>query len=202
MILGKKVILTFILLFFLSLNLKASKWTDWKDTNFVPIKFNDIQQLIGNGSFINSYSEGKMDAGKKATQYWIENYSSEGYLILNYLKMPQGWIITDSGNDKKYIISEAQYLLNVDRKDNPIRKIKKRDIERYRDVHNNVVPYVFFDYENSSCIIFKKGFFKRDSGFVVSANDDETLSGVFCKNQDTIDQNFAHQLINSIQVKQ
>ena len=142
-----------------------------------------------------------MDAGKKAEQYWIENYSSEGFLLLSYLKMPQGWIITDSGNDKKYIISQAQYLLNIERKNNPIRKIKKRDIERYRDIYNNVVPYVFFDYEDSSCIIFKKGFFKRDSGFVASANDDETLSGVFCKNQGAIDQNFANQLIDSIQVK-
>ena len=85
---------------------------------------------------------------------------------------------------------------------NAIESLKKRDIERYRDIHNNVVAYVYFDHEGSSCIIFKKGYFKTQSGYVPSSHDSETLVGVFCKNSGTIDEIFAHQLINSMELKQ
>ena len=73
--------------------------------------------------------------------------------------MPPGWHITGSGNDKKYIIRKGEYLLNIE--NNPLDRIKKRDIERYRDIHDNVVAYVYFDHEDLSCIIFKKGYFKN-----------------------------------------
>ena len=48
-------------------------------------------------------SEGKLDAGKIAYQYWIENYTENGYLLINLVKMPPSFVIASSGNDKKYI---------------------------------------------------------------------------------------------------
>ena len=109
-------IILLVLLF--SLNSKASSWTDWKEVDtisFVPIIFTDINDVIGNGTFYSWHSEGKMDAGKKAHQYWIENYTDKGYLFISYLKMPPTWLIRDSGNDKKYLKEQAKFLLNVDR---------------------------------------------------------------------------------------
>ena len=142
-----------------------------------------------------------MDAGKKAHQYLIENYTDNGYLFISYLKMPSGWVISDSGNDKKYIKQQAQFLLNVDRKNNPLKSISKKDIERFRDVYNNVVAYVFFDYDNSVCVIIKKGYYRNESGYVVAAEDDETLAAIFCKQNGIIDHAFAQRLINSIEIK-
>ena len=195
-------IILLVLLF--SLNSKASSWTDWKEVDnisFVPIIFTDINDVIGNGTFYSWHSEGKMDAGKKAHQYWIENYTENGYLLISYLKMPPAWVIRDSGNDKKYLKQQAQFLLNLDRKNNPLKSISKKDIERFRDVYNNVVPYVFFDYDNSVCVIIKKGYYRNESGYVVAAEDDETLVAIFCKQNGTIDQAFAQRLINSIEIK-
>ena len=115
--------------------------------------------------------------------------------------MPPAWVIKDSGNDKKYLKQQAQILLNVDRKKNPLKSISKKDIERFRDVYNNVVPYVIFDYDNSVCVIIKKGYHKNESGYVVSANDDETLVAIFCKQNGIIDQAFVQRFINSIEIK-
>ena len=92
-------------------------------------------------------------------------------------------------------------ILNVERKNNPLKGISKKDIERYRDVYNNVVPYVFFDYDNSVCVIIKKGYYRGTSGYEEDARDVETLVAVFCKQNGTIDQAFAQRLINSIEIK-
>ena len=194
-------IITLISFILFSTILKAVEqtWTEWEKVKYTPLEFEDISNLIGNGSFTNWYSEGKMDAGKKAQQFWIENYTNKGFIIIEYLAMPPGWHITGSGNDKKYIIRKSEYLLNTE--NNPLGRIKKRDIERYRDIHNNVVAYVYFDHEGSSCIIIKKGYFKNQSGYVASAHDSETLVGIFCKNSGTIDEIFAHQLIDAMELK-
>ena len=193
-----------LLVLIFSLNSKASSWTDWKEVDtisFVPITFTDINDVIGNGTFYSWYSEGKLDAGKIAYQYWTENYTENGYLLINLIKMPPSFVITGSGNDKKYIRDQAEFILNVERKNNPLKGISKKDIERYRDVYNNVVPYVFFDYDNSVCIIIKKGYYRGVSGYEEDARDVETLVAVFCKQNGTIDQAFAERLINSIEIK-
>ena len=188
-----------LILFSTILKAVEQTWTDWEKVTYSPLVFEDISNLIGNGSFTNWHSEGKMDAGKKAHHYWIENYTNKGFIIIDYLAMPPAWVITGSGNDKKYLIRKAEYLLNT--KNNPLKRLKKRDIERYRDIHDNVVAYVYFDHEGSSCIIFKKGYFKNQSGYVASAQDSETLVGIFCKNSGTVDEIFAHQLIDAMEVK-
>ena len=201
---NKKNYYIILLVFLFSLNLNASSWTDWKevDTNsLVPIVFTDINDVIGNGTFYSWYSEGKLDAGKIAYQYWTENYTENGYLLINLIKMPPSFVITGSGNDKKYIRDQAEFILNVERKNNPLKGISKKDIERYRDVYNNVVPYVFFDYDNSVCIIIKKGYYRGVSGYEEDARDVETLVAVYCKQNGTIDQAFAQRLINSIEIK-
>ena len=192
---------TLISLILISSQIKSAKqtWTDWKEVSYTPLEFGDIYSLIGDGSFTNWYSQGKMDAGKKAHQYWMENYTNKGFIIIEYLAMPPAWHITGSGNDKKYIISKGGYLLNTE--NNPLDRIKKRDIERYRDIYNNVVAYVYFDHEGSSCIIFKKGYFKNQSGYVPSTHDSETLVGIYCKDSGPIDEIFAHELIDLIQLK-
>ena len=192
-----------VILFF-SFNINAGSWTNWKqvDTHsFVPIIFTNLSDVIGNGPINSWYSENKLDAGKLAVNYWIENYTDQGYLLINYLKMPPAWYITDSGNDRKYLKEQAQFILNVERKSNPLKSISKKDIERYRDVYNNVVPYVLFDFDNSVCLIFKKGYYKNESGYVVAAHDDETLVGIFCKNNGSIDSSLVENIINSIDVK-
>ena len=201
---NKKYYSIILFVFLFSLNSKAGSWTDWKevDTNsLVPIIFTDINDVIGNGTFYSWSSEGKLDAGKIAYQYWIENYTENGYLLINLVKMPPSFVITGSGNDKKYIRDQAEFILNVERKNNPLKGISKKDIERYRDVYNNVVPYVFFDYDNSVCIIIKKGYYRGVSGYEEDARDVETLVAVFCKQNGTIDQAFAERLINSIEIK-
>ena len=202
--LNKNNFFAILLVLLFSFNSKASSWTDWQEVDtasFVPIIFTDINDVIGNGTFYSWYSEGKMDAGKTAYQYWIENYTENGYLLINLVTMPPGFVIKGSGNDKKYIRDEAEFILNVDRKNNPLKDISKKDIERYRDVYNNVVPYVFFDYDNSVCIIIKKGYYKGESGYEEDARDVETLVAVFCKQNGPIDQTFAQRLINSIEIK-
>ncbi len=201
---NKKNYAIILLALLFSLNSKAGSWTDWKEVDnisFVPITFTDINDVIGNGTFYSWYSEGKLDAGKIAYQYWIENYTENGYLLINLIKMPPSFVITGSGNDKKYIRDQAEFILNVERKNNPLKGISKKDIERYRDVYNNVVPYVFFDYDNSVCIIIKKGYYRGVSGYEEDARDVETLVAVFCKQNGTIDQAFAQRLINSIEIK-
>ena len=201
---NKKNYAIILLALLFSLNSKAGSWTDWKEVDtisFVPITFTDINDVIGNGTFYSWYSEGKLDAGKIAYQYWTENYTENGYLLINLVKMPPSFVITGSGNDKKYIRDQAEFILNVERKNNPLKGISKKDIERYRDVYNNVVPYVFFDYDNSVCIIIKKGYYRGTSGYEEDARDVETLVAVFCKQNGTIDQDFAQRLINSIEIK-
>lgn len=201
---NKKKYAIILLALLFSLNSKAGSWTDWKEVDtisFVPITFTDINDVIGNGTFYSWYSEGKLDAGKIAYQYWTENYTENGYLLINLIKMPPSFVITGSGNDKKYIRDQAEFILNVERKNNPLKGISKKDIERYRDVYNNVVPYVFFDYDNSVCIIIKKGYYRGVSGYEEDARDVETLVAVFCKQNGTIDQAFAERLINSIEIK-
>ena len=201
---NKKNYFVILLVLLFSINTKASSWTDWQEvdtTSFVPITFTNINDVIGNGAFYSWISEGKMDAGKKAYQYWVENYTENGYLFIDLLIMPPGFVITGSGNDKKYLKDQAEYILNVDRKNNPLKSISKKDIERYRDVYNNVVPYVFFDYDNSACIIIKKGYYRGQSGYVEDSRDVETLVAVFCKQDGTINQAFAQRLINSIEIK-
>ncbi len=201
---NKKNYAIILLALLFSLNSKAGSWTDWKEVDtisFVPITFTDINDVIGNGTFYSWYSEGKLDAGKIAYQYWTENYTENGYLLINLVKMPPSFVITGSGNDKKYIRDQAEFILNVERKNNPLKGISKKDIERYRDVYNNVVPYVFFDYDNSVCIIIKKGYYRGTSGYEEDARDVETLVAVFCKQNGTIDQAFAQRLINSIEIK-
>lgn len=201
---NKKKYAIILLALLFSLNSKAGSWTDWKEVDtisFVPITFTDINDVIGNGTFYSWYSEGKLDAGKIAYQYWTENYTENGYLLINLIKMPPSFVITGSGNDKKYIRDQAEFILNVERKNNPLKGISKKDIERYRDVYNNVVPYVFFDYDNSVCIIIKKGYYRGVSGYEEDARDVETLVAVFCKQNGTIDQAFAQRLINSIEIK-
>ena len=134
---NKKNYFVILLVLLFSINTKASSWTDWQEvdtTSFVPIIFTDINDVIGNGAFYSWISEGKMDAGKKAYQYWVENYTENGYLFIDLLIMPPGFVITGSGNDKKYLKDQAQYILNVDRKNNPLKSISKKDIERYREI--------------------------------------------------------------------
>ena len=195
------LILTLISLLFISTQIKSAKqtWADWKEVTYIPLEFGDINILIGDGPFTNWYSEGRMDAGKKAHQYWIENYTNKGFIIIEYLAMPAAWHISNSGNDKKYIIQKGEYLLNTE--NNPLERIKKRDIERYRDIYNNVVAYVYFDHEGSSCVIFKKGYFKNQSGYVPSTHDSETLVGIYCTEYGTIDEIIAHEFIDAVQVK-
>ena len=130
---NKKYYSIILFVFLFSLNSKAGSWTDWKevDTNsLVPIIFTDINDVIGNGTFYSWSSEGKLDAGKIAYQYWTENYTENGYLLINLVKMPPSFVITGSGNDKKYIRDQAEFILNVERKNNPLKGISKKDIER------------------------------------------------------------------------
>ena len=193
------IVLISLILFSTILKAVEQTWTDWEKVKYSPLEFEDISNLIGNGSFEHWYSEGKLDAGKKGEQYWIQNYTDKGFIIIEYLAMPPGWVIAGSGNDKKYIIRKSGYLLNTNNP--PLDRIKKRDIHRYRDIYDNVVAYVYFDHEGSSCLIFKKGYFKNTSGYVASAQDSETLVGIFCKNSGTIDEIFAHQLIDAMELK-
>ena len=130
---NKKNYAIILLTLLFSLNSKAGSWTDWKEVDtisFVPITFTDINDVIGNGTFYSWYSEGKLDAGKIAYQYWTENYTENGYLLINLVKMPPSFVITGSGNDKKYIRDQAEFILNVERKNNPLKGISKKDIER------------------------------------------------------------------------
>ena len=196
-----KIFLVSIIL--LSSNLVwASKWSEWKEisSQSIPLNFNSIDSLIGNSDFSGWITEAKLQGGK-AKQYWIENYFSEGFILIDYIKFPPAWVITGSENDRKYIISKVGNLLGLERKNNPIKNISKKDIERYRDVENNVTPHIYFQFDNKECVIFNKGYYKREAGYIQSAEDDETLTVLFCKNSGVIENDFVHALIDSIQLK-
>ena len=119
-----------------------------------------------------------MDAGKKTHQYGWELYW-KWIFINSYLKMPPAWVIRDSGNDKKYLKQQAQFLLNLDRKNNPLKVLVKKDW-RFRDQYPIVNPLCIFDFDNLVCAIIKKGYYGNESGYVVAAEDDETLVAI-CK---------------------
>lgn len=192
----------FILILFNCNIVLSSDWTEWREISnqSLPLKIDNISDIIGQSEFSGWISEANFQGGK-AKNYWIENYFTKGFILIDYLKFPPTWVIRDSGNDKKYIISKVGYLLNLDRRNNPIKNISKKDIERYRDVENNVVPHVFFQFENQECLIINKGYYKRETGYIRSVEDDETLSILFCKNSGIINSNTAQILIDSIQIK-
>jgi hypothetical protein len=181
---------------------RASKWSEWKEISnqSIPLNFISIDNLIGNSNFSGWITEAKLQGGK-AKQYWIESYFSEGFILIDYIKFPPAWVITGSENDRKYIISKAGNLLGLERKNNPIKNISKKDIERYRDIENNVTPYVYFQFDNQECVIFNKGYYKRESGYIQSVEDDETLTVLFCKYSGLIENDFVHKLIDSIQLR-
>jgi len=141
--------------------------------------------------------------GEKAAGLFIENYSDKGFLLIEHVKFPPAWVIRKSGNDKKYISMKTAWLLNVDDRDNPLKKIRKKEITRYRDLEDNVVAYVHFKFENSGCVVFKKGYYTQESGYVTAADDDETLVALFCSNNDTfINDSDVEGIIEGINVKQ
>ena len=190
------------LVFFITSFAKAADWGEWKTINSsaIPLNLNNISNIIGQTSFSAWRMDGKFE-GAKGFVIWVENYSNEGKLIIEYVKFPPAWVIVGSGNDKKLLINKTASLLNVDKKNNPLKRLSKNEIERYRDIENNVVPHVFFSYDNNSCLVFNKGYYKRESGYVKSSEDDETLTAVFCKYSGSLSESDAHQLIDSIQVK-
>ena len=112
--------------------------------------------------------------------------------------MPEGWIIPGSANDKKYLIYSVARLFNFSKKDNPIKKLKKNEIERYRDIIGRVVPYTVYEHLNKACVVFFKEFYKADSGYLDSAEADETISVGFCKNSGSLTQSEITTLIDSI----
>ncbi len=196
----KYLFITFIL--FISSSVIASvEWSEWKEIKFsqVPLKIDiSINNEIGDTSFQAWRMNGNFN-GKKAFLIWLENNSNIGKLIIEYTKYPPGWAITGSENDRKYLISNTARMLGLEKKNNPLKNLKKNEIERYRDMKNNVVPFTFFENKGNTCVIFNKGFYKVDDGFRDSALDDETISAVFCKNSGTISKSSLHILIDAIQ---
>lgn len=196
-----KIILVSIILL-LSNNVLASEWSEWKEISnqSIPLNFNNIDDLIGNSDFSGWATEAKLQGGD-AKQYWIENSFSEGFILIDYYKLPPAWVITGSENDRKYITSKVGNFLGLENKNNPLKNISKKDIDRYRDVENNVTAYIYFQFENQECVVFKKGYYKRDFGYTQAVEDDETLTVLFCKYSGFIENDFVHQLIDSIQVR-
>tara|TARA_Y100001970_G_C13882050_1_gene674315 strand:+ start:103 stop:702 length:600 start_codon:yes stop_codon:yes gene_type:complete len=198
----KKLFISILILFFSNFAI-ADEWSQWKsiNANAIPLSFNNINNVIGDLNPDAWKTEASFD-GSKAFQIWVENYSNIGSLIIDYIKFPPTWVIKGSANDRNYIKEAALRLLGVDKKNNPLKNLSKSEIERYRDTENNVVPYVFFSFENQVCIIFNKGYYKREDGFINSPDDDETLTVLFCKYEGNISESDVNNLIDGIQVKQ
>ena len=148
----------FILFFLvLSTNSYAGTWSDWQSANTSQLKISidsNISDLIGDTKINSWISDGKMKGGKKGSQSWSEKLTNEITLFISHYKLPDGWFIPGSDNDRKYLIRQNAYMLNVEKKDNPIKKLNMNEIERHRDTEGNVVAYTTYDYLNKTCVIF------------------------------------------------
>ena len=190
------------MLVFFSKSINAGEWSEWKEVpiSAIPLNYERIYNILKSPKISSWLSKANLEGGK-AFNYYINITSSLGFARINYLKFPPGWVITGSENDRKYLISNVEFLLNIKNKNNPIKNVSKKNIERYRDINNTVVPYLFFSYNDENCMIINKGYHKRETGYTQSVEDDETLSILFCKNNDEINKDDAIEIINSILVK-
>ena len=192
------------ILFFLvlSTNSYANTWSDWQSTNTSQLKISidsNISDIIGDTKINSWISNGKMKGGKKAFHSWSEKITSEITLFIKHFKLPEGWVIEGSENDRKYLINENKWMWNIEKKDNPIRKLDKNNIERHRDNQGTVVAYTTYDYQNKVCVIFFKEFYKADSGFTNVSEADETITVLLCKK--SLQENEVISLIESINRK-
>ena len=196
----KFLCISFFLL--LSTNSYASTWGDWQSINTSLLKISidsNISDIIGDTKIISWKSDGKMKGGRKAFHSWSEKSTNEITLFISHYKLPEGWTIGGSDNDRKYLIAQNAYMLNVEEKDNPIKKLNKKEIERYRDTEGKIATYTTYDYQNKVCVIFFKEYFKADSGYADSSNADETITVVLCKK--SLQENEVISLIESINRK-
>ena len=197
-----KKFLFFLFFLVLSTNTYAGTWSDWENADTSQLKISidsNISDIIGDTNINSWKSDGKMKGGKKAFQSWSEKLTNEITLFISHYKLPDGWFITGSDNDRKYLIGQNAYMLNVKKKDNPIKKLNKKEIERHRDTEGNVVAYTTYDYLNKVCVIFFKEYYKADSGYTDVANADETITVVLCKK--SLQENEVISLIESINRK-
>ena len=201
-----KFLLNYLLIIFLFFSFSkttiAGDWSEWQEISIssIPLEYEGIYEILKSPKISSWLSEANLQGGK-ARNYYIDIASSAGFARIDYLKFPPAWVISGSENDRKYMISKVEFLLNIENKNNPIKNISKKNIERYRDVNNTVVPHIYFSYNDKNCIIANKGYHKRETGYVQSVEDDETLSILFCKNSGTINEVSAIKIINSILVK-
>ena len=193
-----KLVLVLFILF--TQNAFSSGWSNYQEirASSIEIRFDqNIQQIVGNLSLEVWRSETKFD-GKRATDTLIQNFSDDGYLIMSHVKFPPTFVIVGSGNDRKFIAKQIPWLLNIDDRDSPIRKIRKKDLIKYRDIQDIVVPYVLFGYEDNTCVVFKKGYYTQESGYHRAAEDDEYIIGLYCDYDNNLDMNQVESLIDSI----
>jgi len=191
------------IIFFLLLSKNCyAEWGDWQEINTSQLKISidpSISDIIGDTNIDSWKSDGKMKGGKKAFQSWSEKITSEITLFIKHFKLPEGWVIEGSENDRTYLINENKWMLNIEKKDNPIRKLNKNDIERHRDNQGTVVAYTTYDYQNKVCVIFFKEFYKADAGFSNVSEADETITVLLCKK--SLQENEVTSLIESINRK-
>lgn len=193
-----------ICLFFLvlSTNSYAGTWSDWENANASQLKISidsNISDIIGDTNINSWKSDGKLKGGKKGFHSWSEKLTNTITLYISHYKLPSGWFISGSDNDRKYLIRQNAYMLNIEKKNNPIKKLNKKEIERYRDTEGVVVAYTTYDYLNKVCVIFFKEYYKSDSGYTDVANADETITVVLCKK--SLQENEVISLIESINRK-
>ena len=197
----KKIILFLVLI---SFNAYSSEWSEYEaiESSKLSITIDqNLKSIIGNIQVSAWISKAKFE-GEKAFTIFVENFSDNGFLYLDHTKFPPTWLIRGSGNDKKYIVNKTAWLLNIDKSKNPISGLRKDQISRYRDIHNNVVPYVKFNFEDQNCVVFKKGYYTQESGYERAAEDDEILSGIYCDYSETrLSNNIIEQIIDGIEVK-
>tara|TARA_Y100001936_G_scaffold161720_1_gene157953 strand:+ start:51 stop:656 length:606 start_codon:yes stop_codon:yes gene_type:complete len=193
----------FLLIILFSYQVFASEWSPFEEINFSRtfIKIDEnSSDIIGSLNPSAWITTAKLE-GATASESFIQNFSDKGFLYINHVRMPPAWSIRYSGNDKRYIKDKTAWMLNIDNRKNPIKKLSKKDITRYRDYENNVVPYVYFEFEGSDCVVFKKGFSTQESGYEKSKDDDETLITIFCSYVASLSDQDVESIIDSVNIK-
>lgn len=176
-----------IFLIFFSKNIYSAEWSNYQElsNSKLTVKIDmSLESLIGTISPSAWISKANLE-GKPAFSILMENFSNSGFLYIDHTKFPPAWIIRGSGNDKKFIKKNTAWLLNIDESQSPLKSLRKSNIKRYRDAEDNVVPYVKFEFDGMGCMVFKKGYYTQESGYVTSANDDETMFALYCSYEQT-----------------
>ena len=195
-----KIIFLTLIIFISNKVIADQSWGEWKSINIAQITFkidSNLNAIVGDSSYSAWRTDGKLD-GRKAFEVWVEKNSNKGQASIIHTKFPQGWVILGTENDRKYLIKTTARLFNFSKKNNPIKNLKKNEIERYRDINGRVIPYTVYEHLNKACTVFFKEFYKADSGYLDSAEADEVIAVGFCRNSGLLTENEITALIDSI----